>query len=75
LECGKVEREKEKVHSEHNMYEWLADTGTTSHITHWCDAFATYELIPKIRVSGVEGVQSLQLQEELYSYKQSVMVL
>ena len=44
-----------------DLYEWLADTGTTSHITHWRDAFATYELILKVRVSGVGGVQSFAI--------------
>ncbi len=27
-----------------DLYDWLADTGTTSHITHRRDAFATYEM-------------------------------
>ena len=35
----------------HELYDWLADTGTTSHITHRRDAFATYQLVPKIPVS------------------------
>ena len=50
------------IHSQNNkpfdLYDWLADTGTTSHITHRRNAFATYELILKVRVSGVGGVQS-----------------
>src|SRR5712691_10455099 len=32
----------------HDLYDWLGDTGTTSHITHRRDAFATYELLPKL---------------------------
>ena len=35
----------------HQLYDWLADTSTTSHITHRRDAFATYQLVPKIPVS------------------------
>jgi len=34
-------------------YDWLADTGATSHITHWCDAFTTYKRIPEVPISGV----------------------
>ena len=53
------------VHSQNNkpfdLYKWLADTGTTSHITHQCDAFATYEMILKVRVSGVGGIQSFTI--------------
>jgi len=41
-----------------DLYDWLADTGTTSHITHRRDAFAMYELILKLKVSGIGGVQS-----------------
>ena len=37
----------------HQLYDWLADTGTTSHITHRRNAFATYQLVPKIPVSLV----------------------
>ena len=35
----------------HELYDWLADTGTTSHITHRRDAFATYQLVLKIPVN------------------------
>jgi len=39
-------------------YNWLADTGTTSHITHQHNAFATYESIPKVPISGVGRVKT-----------------
>jgi len=39
-------------------YEWLADLGATSHITHRRDAFDTYEPIPEIPISGVGGVKA-----------------
>ena len=42
-------------------YDWLADTGTTSHITHQRDAFATYESIPKVPISGVGGVETFAI--------------
>ena len=35
----------------HELYDWLADTSTMSHITHQQDTFATYELVPKIPVN------------------------
>ena len=35
----------------HQLYDWLADTSTMLHIMHRCNAFATYQLIPKIPVS------------------------
>jgi len=44
-----------------DLYNWLADTRTTAHITHCCDAFATYKLILKVRVLGVGGVQSFAI--------------
>jgi len=39
-----------------DLYDWLADSGTTSHITHQRDAFATYEMLPKLTVSGIGGI-------------------
>ena len=39
-------------------YEWLADSGATSHITHRRDAFDTYEPIPEIPISGVGGMKA-----------------
>jgi len=47
--------------SEYNdgqLYDWLADTGTTSHITHRREAFTTYEPIPKVPISGVGGIET-----------------
>jgi len=38
-------------------YDWIADSGATSHITHRHDAFNTYEPIPAIPISGVGGVK------------------
>src|SRR5712691_11018552 len=35
------------------FYDWLADTGATSHITHRRDAFTTYERIPEVAIAGV----------------------
>jgi len=39
-------------------YDWLADTATTSHITHRRDAFITYETIPEVPISGVGGLKT-----------------
>ena len=39
-------------------YEWLADLGATSHITHRRNAFDTYEPIPPISISGVGGMKA-----------------
>jgi len=38
-------------------YEWLADSGATSHITHRRDAFDTYKPIPPVPIAGVGGVK------------------
>jgi hypothetical protein len=35
------------------FYDWLADLGATSHITHQYDAFSIYEAIPDIQIAGV----------------------
>src|SRR5260221_5092920 len=45
----------------HDLYDWLGDTGTTSHIMHRCDAFATYELLSKVAISGVGRIQSFTI--------------
>ncbi len=45
----------------HELYDWLANTSTTSHITHRHDAFTTYQPLPKIPVSGVGGIQSFAI--------------
>ena len=61
-----------------DLYDWLADTGTTSHITHRCDAFATYEMIPKVKVSGVGGVHSFAIgrsRMDLLAHSQYVLGL
>ena len=39
------------------LYNWLADTGTTSHITHQCNAFATYKPITQIPIKGVGNIK------------------
>jgi len=39
-------------------YDWLADSGTTSHITYRRDAFATYEPIKNMPIKGVGGVKT-----------------
>jgi len=39
-------------------YEWLADSGATSHITHRCDAFDTYKPIPPVPIAGVGGTKA-----------------
>ena len=39
-------------------YDWLADSGATTHITHQCNAFITYESIPEIPISGVGGLKT-----------------
>ena len=39
-------------------YNWLADSGATTHITHQCDAFITYESILEIPISGVGGLKT-----------------
>ena len=38
-------------------YEWIADTGTTSHITNRRDAFTTYDYIPDSPIKGVGETQ------------------
>jgi len=38
-------------------YEWLADSGATSHITHRHNTFNTYEPIPPVPISGVGGTK------------------
>lgn len=35
------------------FYDWLADSGAISHITHRHDAFNTYESIPEVQIAGV----------------------
>ena len=35
----------------HQLYDWLADTNTISHITYRQDAFATYKLTQKIPIN------------------------
>ena len=49
-ECKTTRTKKYKVH---HLYDWLADSGTTSHITHEREAFATYKPIQNLPISGV----------------------
>src|SRR6267154_2602667 len=37
------------------MYEWLADTGSTHHISNWREIFSSYEPMPEAIVHGVGG--------------------
>jgi len=39
-------------------YDWMADSGTTSHIIHRCDIFINYHPIPKRPISGVRGLMT-----------------
>jgi len=40
-----------------DSFEWVADSASTVHITNRQDAFATYNPVPDIKVTGVRGVQ------------------
>ena len=40
-----------------DLFYWLADLGTISHIMHQRNAFTTYELIQYIPISGVGGIR------------------
>ena len=42
----------------HRLYDWLADSGTTSHITHCRDAFSTYKKLPKLAIAGVGDIKT-----------------
>ena len=48
-------------YSDRQLYDWLADSGTTSHITHRRDTFVTYESIPKTQISGVGGITTFAI--------------
>ena len=39
------------------LYDWLADSATTSHVTNMCDAFITFTPLEK-PVHGVGNVQT-----------------
>jgi hypothetical protein len=41
-----------------SLYDWVADTGTTSHITNRRDAFITYQALGGKIVSGVGGLKT-----------------
>ena len=41
-----------------NLYDWLADTATTSHITHQREAFSSYTPLGKSSVTGVGGKEA-----------------
>ena len=57
----------------YDLYDWLAGTGTTSHIMHRRDAFMTYELVPKIPVSLVGKNTSCAIGKVLQSECDSVI--
>ena len=40
-----------------DLFYWLADLGTTSHIMHQCDPFTTYKPIQYIPISGIGGIR------------------
>jgi len=42
----------------HQLYDRLADTGTTTHITHRREAFAAYQEIPHIAIKGVGPIKT-----------------
>jgi len=42
-------------------YDWLADLGTTLHITYQRDAYATYEPIKQIPIKGVGSVKTFAI--------------
>jgi len=42
-------------------YDWLADLGTTSHITYQCNAYATYEPIEQIPIKGISSVKTFAI--------------
>ena len=39
-------------------YDWLANSGATSYITHLHDTFHTYETIPQVPIAGVGGLKA-----------------
>ena len=41
--------------SETRMYDWLADSGSTNHITCWRDFFSSYEPTSDVTVYGISG--------------------
>jgi len=56
LDDNNVSIESDEHKGLNDLYAWLADSGTMSHITHQQDAFATYETLPKLTVSGIGGI-------------------
>ena len=63
---SKVEySDKTKLYNEDGVlaYDWLADSGTTSHITYRRDAFITYELIKAIPIKGVGGMKAFAVRK------------
>ena len=38
-----------------HMYDWLADSESTNHITNWHEFFSSYEPTPGATIQGVEG--------------------
>jgi hypothetical protein len=43
------------TNSDDHLYDWLADTGSTNHITYRRELFSTYEPTPGVTVHGVSG--------------------
>jgi hypothetical protein len=49
-ECNMAGNDKRLI-----LYDWLADSATTSHVTHQCEAFTTYTPMGNAAVTGVGG--------------------
>jgi hypothetical protein len=43
------------TNTDDHLYDWLADTGSTNHITYRCELFSTYEPTLGVTVHGVGG--------------------
>jgi len=65
LDDDNVSIESDEHKGMSDMYNWLADSGMTSHITHRQDAFATYKMLPKLTVSGIGGVTASAVGKEM----------
>jgi len=53
-----------------DLYVWVADSASTVHVMNRCDAFVTYNPVPKIPVTGVGGVKAFAIAQgtvNLYS--------
>jgi hypothetical protein len=38
---------------DYHIYDWLADSGSTNHISNWCEIFSSYKPTPEATVYGV----------------------